>query len=116
MWTYMGVNVFPAAPNSAGTRWYARIPGRPVLRAGTQQSMRELAIRETAAAGTATARERARAVKPGMTVKFAEPVDFGDGRVHDTLTLVVGSTFRGPDGRLYKVPNWRTRYAWEVAR
>ena len=49
-------------------------------------------------------------------MKFAEPLDFGDGRVHDTLTLVVGSTFRGPDGRLYKVPNWRTRYAWEVAR
>lgn len=62
------------------------------------------------------ARARARAVKPGMAVKFAEPVDFGDGRVHDTLTLVQRSTFRGPDGRLYKVPNWRTRCAWEVAR
>jgi hypothetical protein len=76
---------------------------------------RELIIRE-AAADTAAARERARAVKPGMAVKSAEPLDSGDGRVHDTLTLVVGSTFRGPDGRLYKVPNWRTRYAWEVAR
>jgi hypothetical protein len=106
--------VFPADTNSAGTRWYARIPGRPVLRADTQQSMREL-IRE-AAADTAAARERARAVKPGMAVKLAEPLDFGDGRVHDTLTMVVGSTFRGPDGQLYKVPNWRTRYRWEVAR
>jgi hypothetical protein len=31
-----------------------------------------------------------------MAVKFAEPLDFGDGRVHDTLTLVVGSTFPRP--------------------
>ena len=86
-----------------------------MLRADTQQSMRELIVRE-AAVDTAAARERARAVMLGMAVKFAAPLDFGDGRVHDTLTLVVGPTFRGPDGRLYEVPNWRTRYAWEMAQ
>jgi hypothetical protein len=79
--------------------------------AGVQgQPARAAAERATAE----RARARAKAVKRGMAVKFAEPVDFGDGRVHDTLTLVVGSTFHGPDGRLYKVPHWRIRYEWEV--
>lgn len=41
MWAYKGIDVFRAAPNSSGIRWYARTPwGR--LRAGTKQSMREL--------------------------------------------------------------------------
>lgn len=52
MWTYKGVDVFPAGPGNSGLRWYARTtrPGRrpwkdgtpAVLRADTKQSMREM--------------------------------------------------------------------------
>jgi hypothetical protein len=42
MWTYKHVDVWPADRNSAGIRWYARVPGAPVLRADTKADMREL--------------------------------------------------------------------------
>lgn len=44
MWTYKGVDIFPADRNSSGIRWYARnVPGAPgTLRADSKQSMREL--------------------------------------------------------------------------
>jgi hypothetical protein len=51
IWTYKGVNVFPAGPNSAGIRWYARVPGTPVLEADTKQSMCELITRSLAEGG-----------------------------------------------------------------
>lgn len=46
MWTYRGVDVFPADRNSSGIRWYARTSSAPVLRADTKASMRELITRE----------------------------------------------------------------------
>jgi hypothetical protein len=39
MWTYKGVDVFPADRNSSGIRWYARTPH---LRADSKASMRQL--------------------------------------------------------------------------
>jgi hypothetical protein len=42
MWTYKRVDVWPADRNSAGIRWYAHVPGSPVLRADTKDGMREL--------------------------------------------------------------------------
>jgi hypothetical protein len=45
MWTYKGVDVFPAELNGSGIRWYARSPWG-ILRADTKTSMREL-ITET---------------------------------------------------------------------
>jgi hypothetical protein len=49
MWTYKGVDVFPAGPVvSGGLRWYARLhagSGPPVLRASSKQGMRELITR-----------------------------------------------------------------------
>jgi Leu/Phe-tRNA-protein transferase len=45
MWTYYGVDVFPADRNSSGIRWYARTPAG-ILRADTKESMRQL-IRES---------------------------------------------------------------------
>jgi hypothetical protein len=47
MWTYKGIDVYPADRNSAGLRWAARTPDSwpaapPMLRANTKQGMREL--------------------------------------------------------------------------
>ena len=45
MWTYFGIDVWPADPNMSGIRWYARLrsgPGPAMLRADTKDSMREL--------------------------------------------------------------------------
>ena len=43
MWTYRGVDVWPAEPNSTGIRWYARTEGfPPILRADSKDGMREL--------------------------------------------------------------------------
>jgi hypothetical protein len=39
IWTYKGVNVYPAALNGSGIRWYTIAP---VRRADTKQSMRQL--------------------------------------------------------------------------
>ena len=58
--------------------------------------------------------ERARAITAGTTLRFAEPLDYGKYGVHDTMTLVKGTTFAGPDGLRYSVPGWQLR-AWEVA-
>lgn len=44
MWTYKGVDVFPADRNSSGIRWYAR-SYRGILRADTKKSMRNLISR-----------------------------------------------------------------------
>lgn len=41
-WTYKGIDIWPADPNSSGIRWYARMPDEPKLRADTKTSMREL--------------------------------------------------------------------------
>lgn len=48
MWTYKGIDVFPADRNSSGIRWYARVPwdDTPVLRADSKAAMRAL-ITET---------------------------------------------------------------------
>jgi hypothetical protein len=41
MWTYYGVNVYPADMNCSGIRWTARFAGLP-LRADSKDGMREL--------------------------------------------------------------------------
>jgi hypothetical protein len=57
---------------------------------------------------------RARLVKPGTRIRFGRALEFGNGLALSELTLVKRSTFT--DGTLrYSVPNWRTRYDWEVA-
>lgn len=46
MWTYKGVDVYPADRNSSGIRWYARHPLAPaVLRSDTREGMRHLISR-----------------------------------------------------------------------
>lgn len=42
MWTYRGVDVYPADRNSSGIRWYARMGIGYTLRADTMQGMRQL--------------------------------------------------------------------------
>ena len=47
MWTYFGVEVFPADANGSGIRWYARTPASwgeapTVLKADSKASMRHL--------------------------------------------------------------------------
>ncbi len=39
IWTYKGVNVYPAGVNGSGIRWESIVPH---LRADTKESMREL--------------------------------------------------------------------------
>jgi hypothetical protein len=39
MWTYFGINVYPAGINGSGIRWYSIAPH---LRADTKEGMREL--------------------------------------------------------------------------
>jgi hypothetical protein len=52
VWSYFGINVYPAERNSAGIRWYARIgDGAGTLRADTKKGMRELIRRERAEGG-----------------------------------------------------------------
>lgn len=58
-------------------------------------------------------RAEARKVKPGATIRLAEPIPFTDGRERDTFTLVKGSTFRSADGFMVRVTGWRDR-EWEV--
>ena len=45
MWTYYGVNIWPAGRNSAGMRWEA-FTSKGRMRADTKDGMREL-VRET---------------------------------------------------------------------
>lgn len=40
-WTYKGIDVYRADPNSSGIRWYARTR-TGILRADTKASMRDL--------------------------------------------------------------------------
>ena len=42
MWTYKGIDIFPADHNSSGIRWYARTGNGSCLKADTKQSMRDL--------------------------------------------------------------------------
>jgi hypothetical protein len=60
----------------------------------------------------AAAVERAKAVQPGMALRFAEALDYGRYGVHQVLTYVKGTTFAGPGGLHYSVPGWQSR-AWE---
>lgn len=46
LWTYKGVNVFPADRNASGIRWYARMGLGFTLRADTKESMRHLITHE----------------------------------------------------------------------
>jgi hypothetical protein len=41
MWTYKGIDIFPASLNSSGIRWYARTTDG-ILRADSKASMRQL--------------------------------------------------------------------------
>lgn len=41
MWTYKGIDVFPAGRNTSGIRWYART-ANGMLRADSKQAMRQL--------------------------------------------------------------------------
>jgi len=41
MWTYKGIDVFPADLNTSGIRWYARTASG-ILRADSKASMRNL--------------------------------------------------------------------------
>lgn len=40
VWTYKGVNVYPAPVNSSGVRWTANVEIGVTLRADTKQGMR----------------------------------------------------------------------------
>jgi hypothetical protein len=44
MWTYKGVNVYPADMHWSGIRWYARVPwdDTPILKAYSKESMKRL--------------------------------------------------------------------------
>jgi hypothetical protein len=42
MWTYKGIDIFPAARNPMGIRWYAHLTRGPMLRADSKQGMRDL--------------------------------------------------------------------------
>lgn len=42
MWTYKGVDIFPADRNSSGIRWYARPGNGLTLKADSKASMRRL--------------------------------------------------------------------------
>jgi hypothetical protein len=44
MWSYKGIDVYPADLNSSGCRWYARVDFGPVpvLRADSKERMRDL--------------------------------------------------------------------------
>ena len=42
LWTYKGVNVYPADRNASGIRWYARLETGDILRADTKDGMRLL--------------------------------------------------------------------------
>ena len=46
MWTYKGVNIYPANRNGSGIRWYAYTGRGYSLRADTKASMRQLINRE----------------------------------------------------------------------
>jgi hypothetical protein len=49
-------------------------------------------------------------VKPGDTIRFAEPVEFTDGSEGDTFTLEGRSTFRRVDGYgRCRITKWRDR-------
>lgn len=45
MKTYLGINIYPASPNSSGIRWYARTGAGLTLKADTLAGIKEL-IRE----------------------------------------------------------------------
>jgi hypothetical protein len=53
-------------------------------------------------------------VKPGDTIKFAEPIKFSNGVTTDTLTFVKQFTFNHNGWRFRLGKNWKTRYNWEV--
>ena len=56
-------------------------------------------------------------VTPGTTVKFAEPLDFGNGNLIDTFTHERQHTFTTPnwDCQRVRLPrNWKTSYNWVV--
>lgn len=61
----------------------------------------------------AAKRDRAKQVRPGMTVRFAQPLEFTDGTTADTFTFEQRSTFRA-DGIRYRIRNWR-EMEWTVA-
>lgn len=42
VWTYYGVNIYPADPNSSGIRWYAYCGSGMALKADTKEGMRQL--------------------------------------------------------------------------
>ena len=49
-------------------------------------------------------------VKPGDTVRFAEPITFTDGSEGDTFTLEGRSTFRLPGGwGRVRITKWKDR-------
>jgi hypothetical protein len=52
-------------------------------------------------------RERAAGVKPMTRVRFARPITFSNNAIHQEMTFVKRSTFRGDDGLRYSVANWR---------
>ena len=59
---------------------------------------------------TASARARAKAVRPGTFVRFASTLQFTGGDELDTFIFEARSTFRAPGTNLrYRIPNWRTR-------
>lgn len=48
MWTYKGINIYPADRNSSGIRWYARMGLGYALKADTKEGMRRLITAELA--------------------------------------------------------------------
>lgn len=64
---------------------------------------------------TAARAARARAVRPGTTVRFTRPLRFSDGTEHQDLVLESRSTFRTPAGsQRYRIPHWRTDYDYQA--
>jgi hypothetical protein len=57
----------------------------------------------------AAKRTKARAVKPGDRVRFAEPMKFTDGTARQTFRFVERNTFTDEDGRRCRVSKWRER-------
>lgn len=58
---------------------------------------------------------RAKAIRPGDTVRFSRPLDFANGDRLDTFLFEKRSTFRHPEGHSrYRIPGWRARYDYQV--
>jgi hypothetical protein len=62
-------------------------------------------------------RARAATVKPGQLVRFARPIEFGNGAKLNTLMFRSRDLFSEQDGYgRYRVTGWRTMAGWELVQ